>query len=91
MRFSDGSRARMFGGYQAENIVARNCDGEALGAGLKPAVAPLTRHVEPPRAATSIVRKTARSILTASFTLAALAGAVALQAAVHVYVLRLTG
>ena len=89
---SEGSHARMFGGYRAESFVARNSNGEALGAGLKRPGAPFTSHVEPqPRTATGLGRKIARSILTAILTLAALAGTVALQAGIHVYVLRLTG
>jgi hypothetical protein len=90
---SEGSRVRLFGSYRTESRVTQNLDrGEALGAGLKRPDAPFTRQVESrPRAAASLGRKIARSILTAILTLAALAGTVALQAAIHVYVLRLTG
>jgi hypothetical protein len=90
---SEGSRARLFGRYRAESFVARSSDdGEALRAGSKRPDARLTRQPAPwPRATISRGRKIARSILTAILMLAALAGTVALQAAIHVYVLRLTG
>lgn len=90
---AEGSRVRLFGVLQSDRAAARNKDdGESLGEGLKPLGAPFARHVEPlPRVTPGLGRKIARFILTASLTLVVLAGIVALQAVIHVYVWHLAG
>jgi hypothetical protein len=90
---AEGSRARVFGLPHSDRAVAPNTDGgESHGEGSTPLSVPFARHVEPlPRAALGLGRKIARFILTASLTLVVLAGTVALQAAIHVYVWHLAG
>ena len=90
---AEGSRARVFGVPHSDRAVAPNADGgESDGEGSKPLGAPFAGHVELlPRTAPGLGRKIARFILTASLALVVLAGTVALQAAIHVYVWHLAG
>lgn len=90
MRYAvaEGSRVRVFGFHQSDRAVARNTnDAGSLGKGSNALGMSFARRVEPsPRAAPGLGRKIARFMLTASLTLVVLAGTVALQAAIHVYV-----
>jgi hypothetical protein len=87
------TRARVFGVPQSDCAVAPNTDGGgSLGEGSKPLRVSFARHVERlPRTARGLGRRIARFILTAGLTLIVLAGTVALQAAIHVYVWHLAG
>jgi hypothetical protein len=90
---AEGSRARVFGVPQSDCAVAPNTDGGgSLGEGSKPLRVSFARHVERlPRTARGLGRRIARFILTAGLILIVLAGTVALQAAIHVYVWHLAG
>lgn len=89
---SEGSRARLFGCNQSARMTARDTDRRAESAQSMPGVVPPKVQVAPLSDNTSTgAGKIIRRALTAALMLLALAGTVALQAAIHVYVLRLTG
>ena len=80
---AEGSRVKMFGFPKATRVAAQSKGGsESSRAGFMPSRGP---------SAASLGRKIARGALTASLILAAFAATVTLQAAIHVYVLRVAG